>query len=347
MPWVTTHRGLRRSYGSAMGRMAKLVVWVPAAVLTCLSAQAQQYGATGGMPAAGGGPSAYVQPSGVPVAGAEAVAPGLAAAPQPTLLPPPFVLSPAEQSQLERVLKAWEERSAAIKTFECDFTRWEFDPVAGSPNEPARISRGKILYAAPDKGLFRVDEEVREGRFQPAVLPERWLCDGRSIYEYRFETKQVVETVLPPELRGKAITEGPLPFLFGASAESLLRRYYMRVITPSNVQNEIWLEAHPKYQQEAANFLKAELILKLPTMEVFALQLFYPSAHPSTQARKVYQFERLKVNAVDPLRIFKEDPFKPNLPDRSWSQTVESSGTAPNGAAAPSIGARPMPQLPR
>ncbi len=347
MPCTWIHHRPRRRRGDRIGNRTIFALGMLAAALTCLSAQAQHYGATGGLPPAGGGPSPYVQPSGVPAPGAEAVAPGRAAAPQPSLLPPPFVLSPAEQANLERVLKAWEERSAAIKTFECDFTRWEFDPVAASPNEPARISRGKILYAAPDKGLFRVDEEVREGRFQPAVLPERWLCDGRSVYEYRFETKQVVETVLPPELRGKAITEGPLPFLFGASAESLLRRYYMRIITPNNVRDEIWLEAHPKYQQEAANFLKAELILKLPNMDVFALQVFYPSAHPSTQARKVYQFERLKVNAVDPLRLFKEDPFKPNLPDRSWSQTVESSGPAPNGAGAPSVGARPMPQPPR
>lgn len=323
-----------------------IAVLLPAAVLTRGWSPAQQYGSTAGVPAATA-PSGYVPPSTVPPTGIGTPGANRSAASQPSLLPPPFVLSPVEQAHLERVLKAWEERSAAIKTFECDFTRWEFDPVSGAGNEPARISRGKILYAAPDKGLFRVDEEVREGRFQPAVLPERWLCDGRSIYEYRFETKQVVETVLPPELRGKAITEGPLPFLFGASAESLLRRYYMRITTPSNVRDEIWLEAHPKYQQEAANFLKAELILKLPNMEVFALQLFYPSAHPSTQARKVYQFERLKVNAVDLFRVFKEDPFKPNLPDHTWSQTVDSPGAGTGQAVAPSVGARPMPQSPR
>ncbi len=321
---------------------ASMVAWITESVV------GQQYAAGGGQPTvASGGPAGYVQPPAVAVPGGGSPGASRNSPPQPALLPPPFVLSPVEQANLERVLRAWEERSAAVKTFECDFTRWEFDPVSGSPNEPARISRGKILYASPDKGLFRVDEEVREGRFQPAVLPERWLCDGKSIYEYRFETKQIVETVLPPELRGKAITEGPLPFLFGASAESLLRRYYMRIITPSNVQGEIWLEAQPKYQQEAANFLKAELILKLPDMQVFALQLFYPSAHPSTQARKVYQFERVKINAVDPLRIFKEDPFQPHLPDRSWSQTVESSGEAAPGGAASRLGSRPVPQQPR
>jgi len=257
------------------------------------------------------------------------------------VVPPPFVLSPAEQEQLDRVLRAWEDRSSKIKTFECEFTRWEFDPVWGPPNQPKRIVRGKIMYAAPDKGLFRVDEEVVSGRLQAAVQPERWVCDGRSVYEYRFETKQIVETPLPPELQGKAITEGPLPFLFSAEAESLKRRYYMRIITPQNVTDEIWLEAFPRYQQEAANFQRAQLILKLPQLDIFALQLYHPSAQPTSQSRTVFQFERIKTNAVDFLRLFKEDPFKPILPDSSWAKVVETAN--PNQQPSATMGQRPTP----
>lgn len=266
---------------------------------------------------------------------------GLVVSPQSSgnVVPPPFVLSPAEQEQLDRVLIAWEDRSSKIKTFECEFTRWEFDPVWGPPNQPKRIVRGKIMYAAPDKGLFRVDEEVVNGRLQTAVQPERWVCDGRSVYEYRFETKQIVETPLPPELQGKAITEGPLPFLFSAQAESLKRRYYMRIITPQNVRDEIWLEAFPRYQQEAANFQRAQLILKLPQLDIFALQLYHPSAQPTSQSRTVFQFDRIKTNAVDFLRLFKEDPFKPLLPDSSWAKVVESG--SPAQPSPPAMGQRP------
>jgi TIGR03009 family protein len=268
---------------------------------------------------------------------------GLAVSPQSSgnVVPPPFVLSPAEQEQLDRVLAAWEERSSRIKTFECEFTRWEFDPVWGPPNQPKRIVRGRIMYAAPDKGLFRVDEEVVNGQLQAAVQPERWVCDGRSVYEYRFETKQIVETPLPPELQGKAITEGPLPFLFSAQAESLKRRYYMRIITPQNVRDEIWLEAFPRYQQEAANFQRAQLILKLPQLDIFALQLYHPSAQPTSQSRTVFQFDRIKTNAVDFLRLFKEDPFKPLLPDSSWAKVVESGSAAQQ--SSPTMGQRPAP----
>ncbi len=257
------------------------------------------------------------------------------------LLPAPFTLTPYEQEQLDRVLRAWEEKSSRVKTFECEFTRWEFDPVWGPPNQPKRITRGRILYSAPDKGLFRVDEEVVENRWQPTAHPERWVCDGRAVYEYRFETKQIVETPLPPELQGKAITEGPLPFLFGAEAESLKRRYYMRIITPQNVKDEIWLEAFPRYQREAANFQRAQLILRLPELNIYALQLYHPSAQPNTQSRTVFQFDRIKVNAFDPLRIFKEDPFKPVLPDPSWATVTEPSSASP-GNGAPQLGQQPQ-----
>ena len=37
---------------------------------------------------------------------------------------------------------------------------------------------------------------------------------------------------MPPELQGKAIVDGPLPFLFGADAQKLKQRYYLRIITP-------------------------------------------------------------------------------------------------------------------
>ena len=275
------------------------------------------------------GPTQAVPPNGLP-----------GNQPGNDLLPPPFTLTPYEQEQLDRVLAAWEERSAKIRTFECEFTRWEFDPVWGRPDQPKRISRGKIAYAAPDKGHFRVDEDVVNGQLQPAAQPERWICDGRSVYEYRFETRQIVETPLPPELQGRTITEGPLPFLFGARADSLKRRYYMRIITPQNVKDEIWLEAIPRYQREAASFQKAQLILKLPQMDIFALQLYLPSTQPATQARTVFQFDRIKANAIDPLKIFKEDPFRPILPDSSWAKVIEpSSGDAKQSEA---MGQRPV-----
>ena len=74
------------------------------------------------------------------------------------------------------------------------------------------------------------------------------------------DKKQLIERKLPPEMQGKAIADGPLPFVFGAKADQLKRRYWMRDITPEeDIGKRIWLEAVPKLQQDAANFQKATI----------------------------------------------------------------------------------------
>ena len=83
---------------------------------------------------------------------------------------------------------------------------------------------------------------------------DHWLCDGKSVFQYRPAQSKSRSTRLPRELQGKAIANSPLPFLFGAAAKDLRRRYFIRIITPLDVQDQIWLEAYPRNQQDAANF---------------------------------------------------------------------------------------------
>ena len=84
-------------------------------------------------------------------------------APQPRP-PQPAVpqLSPEAAAALERLLTAWEARNSAVKTWSCDFYKWEynaFGPVGPSGDRLAFAeSTGEIKYAMPDKGLFRVKE---------------------------------------------------------------------------------------------------------------------------------------------------------------------------------------------
>jgi TIGR03009 family protein len=120
----------------------------------------------------------------------------------------------------------------------------------------------------PDKGLFRVKESkqwnAQTSRYEqrPGDSGEHWVCNGTSIYEFRHGDRQLRETKLPPEMRGKAISDGPLPFVFGAKADTLKKRYVMRLLpTPAGVTDQVWLEALPRTQADAANFSKVELIL--------------------------------------------------------------------------------------
>ena len=231
----------------------------------------------------------------------------------------PPALSPEQQAALDRLLVAWEQRSAAVRTWSCTFYKWEYNawsPAAASGEKLAFAeSTGELKYAAPDKGLFRVKEskqwspEARRYEIRPGESGEHWVCNGESIYEFRHTDKQLRETKLPPEMRGKAISEGPLPFVFGAKAETLKKRYWMRIITPPDVRDQVWLEALPRYQADAANFSKVELILQARDLMPFAIQIFKPGG----QDRDVFQFDP-RTNIIDKGLDMIRDFARPSTP---------------------------------
>jgi TIGR03009 family protein len=246
------------------------------------------------------------------------------------MLPAPFTLTPHEQRNVDWVLAKWEEQSAGVKTFQCRFRRFEIDPVFGEGNQPQE-DEGEIRYAAPDKGLFHVFQP--EGVRQPRE--EYWICDGKSVFKYDYLKRQVLEHKLPPELHGKAITNGPLPFLFGAKADQLKSRYYLRLVKPSwaeNPEDYAELEAYPRHQADAANFRSAALVLTLPDMQPFALRMIEPNG------REVrYRFYNLKINAknlLDPLGLFENNWVNPSVPS-GWTRTVARPPGAPSGRPTP------------
>jgi TIGR03009 family protein len=248
----------------------------------------------------------------------------------------PFQLTPQQQALVDRMLTAWERESTKFRKFACDFTRYEYDAVFSKRDEPRFVDLGYIKYAAPDKGAFRVTHTQQNGRVLP-IEPRRaehWICDGSSVYGYDFVQEQLVEAKLPPELQGKAIANGPLPFLFGAQAQRLKQRYWIRDVTPrdekgrvlSPYNGQVWLEAYPRYQADAANFKRAELILTTGSMEPFALQLHLPGG----QQRTVYRFSNIQVNARDPadlLDLFPDRDFSAQLP-AGWKRVVEEAEPA-------------------
>ena len=224
--------------------------------------------------------------------------PGLAQQARPQQAAPQAPqLTPKQQAALDQLLTAWEARNARVTTWSCTFYKWEYNAWSPADASGERLafseSTGEIKYAAPDKGLFRVksskqwNPEQRRYEPRPAGTGEHWVCNGSSIYEFRHPERQLRETKLPPEMQGKAISEGPLPFVFGAKAATLKRRYQMRIITPPGVTDQVWLEALPRFQVDAANFSKVELILQAADLMPFAIQIYKPGG----QDRDVYQFD--------------------------------------------------------
>jgi TIGR03009 family protein len=244
---------------------------------------------------------------------------------QPPPLPPGFPLSQQEQAQVDQVLALWEKRNHEVKNFDCRFKRWIYDTVFGKPDEARFVEIGALKYSAPDKGMFRVDT-AEINRQEVPIDPRRaehWVSDGKSIIEFDHVKKQMIVHKLPPESQGKAISETPLPFLFGSEAKNLKERYFIHIVTPREVQGQIWLEVYPRTQHDAANFHHAQFIITAQGMMPYALKLIQPNEKDYV----VYQFFQIVPN--DPMpKIFSGDPFRPTTPF-GWQKIVEE----PQGAA--------------
>ncbi len=137
-------------------------------------------------------------------------------APQVHAPQPPFKLTPAEEKKLDELLGYWERRSSGVKTYDCDFKRYNYDSVFGPPNPRwhKTQSEGIIRFGAPDKGEFHVE---RVGHFQPPTdegaeptypmsktdEAEHWISDGTSIYELDAERKAADPTCFAPRTSRK------------------------------------------------------------------------------------------------------------------------------------------------
>jgi TIGR03009 family protein len=287
---------------------------------------------------------------------ANAVPPQLAAAPYPPM-------NAQEQKFLDEVLGYWEQRSKAVERYRCTFRRWDYDPVFGPANTFKTYSDGSIKYSAPDKGMYKVEKILHwtaptqsggKPTFaqRPDEVGEHWICDGQSVFEHDFKNKQLIQRELPPNMQGKAIAEGPLPFLFGADAAKIKQRYWIHPLpVPPDVKGEYWLEAYPKTRQDAVNYQKVHVIIAqddfLPKGLVIFDRNFDPTRNP---ARSTFTFEGREVNwsvALQALNIFNREFYKPE-PPFGWKKVVEKYDVPPEAQeyAPATVGGVNQAQLP-
>lgn len=330
------------------------------------------------------GPSLAQQPAGPgataprpnqPTTGQPVAGPPVAPAAPPVALQAPewFPLPADHQKYLDDVLNYWEQSSARVQKYRCTFNRFTYDPtfVGRDPKtgeQPAKtISSGEIMYASPDKGLFREDKidhfqpprapgEKAQYQATPGEKGDHWVCDGKSIFVFDYINKKVVQTELPPDMQGKAIVDGPLPFMFGAEAKKVKDRFWARIITPPDVKNEYWLEAHPKRREDAANFKMIKIIIDV--MPVGQQKFALPKAMAIYDRGPSYQsfsFEGREVNWNEPLQnnlnpFFKQF-FVPNVPP-GWKLVLQKQSDGgprvANQGAGPNNSPRPLgPELPK
>ena len=258
-----------------------------------------------------------------------------AAEPQPPLqIPAGFELNALEQARLDQVLDAWQVESGKINTFKCSFERWEYNVAFGpGHNIPLNKDKGEVSYHRPDQGSFQITEinvfqaQPTPTGQQPAAQPqaawvkqpnaigEHWVCDGKSVFEYRHDQKQLVERPIPPQLQGQAIADGPLPFLFGADAAKLKQRYWIRL--EQETASEFWLVAKPRYQAQAADFTHVEVMLDRQRLLPKAMQVHLPNG-----SRHLYVFDIANASLNNPLARLQALFERPRTP-LGWKRVVE------------------------
>jgi TIGR03009 family protein len=338
--WHTTHRLL-----------SAWAAW-PLIVLLIVSAAAAQQRAA---PQAGGAPlpsqrgnwPAATQPGAAPVGqlppdqpAAQPPVQGPPLQQQPPQPPPGFNLDQIRAAQLDLVLDAWQAQSANVTTFRCPFERREYNRAFGPhPNIPLFVNEGEVSFEKPDKGSFQITlikkwtwqdppaqpgqapPAERKGNYQPdpTAVGEHWVCDGRNIYEYRHDQKHLVVRPIPPQLQGKAIVDGPLPFLFGAEKNKVKLRYWLRLDEAHMQQNpkEVRIVVLPKFQADAANYSQVDVVLDKDKMLPTAMMVQLPN-----RDYNIYIFDLTKAKINSKWEQIKSLFAPPELP-RGWKRVEE------------------------
>jgi len=232
----------------------------------------------------------------------------------------PFPQLPPEQEKyLHNLLDYWQQSSDQVKQYICDFQRFEYDTAIVNYRDPGSnqlaahsIATGQIRYAAPDRGYFETTnmmdfkappkapgQDADYARRDSSGPLEKWICDGRNIYEFDFDAKRLYETEIPKNMQGDGLANSPLPFLFGANKALLLDRYWVRVITPEGATNEYWLEAFPKRVEDARNYSKIEIIIAEQDFLPKAMHVYSPQYDPkkNNYGSRYFAFGNRRVNA--------------------------------------------------
>ena len=280
-----------------------------------------------------------------------------------------YPLAPEMQQYINQLLAYWEQSSSSVTVYECDFQRWEMDAAVYNIHNienklfPHTISNGKIRYSAPGKGMYEVTQKWRvsgappaEGGDPPYQIAvddtgtnetEKWICSGEAIFEFDAQNKRLYELQLPPESQGEALNNSPLPFVFGAKAQDMLNRFWIRDVTPPNVEDQYWLEIWPKHASDAQSYKKVEIILSRDPFLPKAIHVFAPNYDPKTRpAKMAFEFENRVINSLPAkFQDFLGNFVRPATPF-GWKRVTKNLASE-SGQSVPATGQLPQNQSQR
>ena len=271
--------------------------------------------------------------------------------------PEGFPLTAEHEKYLGELLSYWEQNSKRVQQYKCNFRRYEYDSQIVAYRDPQNnqlaafnVAFGEIRFAAPERAKFETTsimefskppqkpgEQAEYKEREDKDVHERWICDGKSIFDFDFENKRMYETEIPKELQGN-VAESPLPFMFGAEKDEILKRYWIRSVTPAGVENEYWLEAFPKRVSDSRMYSKIEIILAKEDFLPKALHLYSPLYDPAKGnfESRYFMFESREVNGqLDKITDFFKSFIRPRVSIITGWQTVKRKMGQDQAAAPP------------
>lgn len=262
--------------------------------------------------------------------------------PQQIIQPKGFPLAPAHADFVDKLLSHWENNSKQIEKYKCGFRRYDYDRSivewrdANNRLAAHSVVMGQIRFAAPERAHYettQVLDFVRPPQ-QPGAQAdyleskdpdyEKWICDGKSTYQFDFKNSRLLETKIPVGMQGN-VAESPLPFIFGAEKKAVMERYWVRYIQPTaGIENEYWLELFPKRASDAQNYSKIELIIAREDFLPKAMHIYSAQYNPAAgnETSRYFAFENREVNnQLTKLGDFLGVFIKPRLPF-GWTRVI-------------------------
>jgi TIGR03009 family protein len=242
-----------------------------------------------------------------------------------SLLRPEMRVEPVDP-EVDQLLFDWSEHTKRIKTLAGKHYRSTRDFAYGTMS----LAEGKFFVEMPDKGRIDVTlytaPKPKAGEIVTYPAPdgkptkltvkaedkrEKWICNGKVVRVIDDKRSTYEEVPIPPDQQGANMIDGPLPFLLGMPPDKAKARYRFKLLDRVGEKKDyIWIEVKPKLPLDAAEWVRAYLLLNLVSYLPERVSLFNPAGSTET----VYIFQEIDVNKRGILQtFFAGDPFRPNV----------------------------------
>jgi TIGR03009 family protein len=246
---------------------------------------------------------------------------------------PPAAAAP-DPAAMERLLQAWAQQSAKVKSLDAKFHRVDSQPEW----MVTTFYEGRALLQAPNKAWLihkkietgAGNKPLREADGKPvSKFYEKIICNGAQVFHYKAETQQLFIYTLDKDKQKRALEEGPLPFMFDFRIDEAKKRYDMSLLGENDTHYQVLII--PKLKDDRDGFIKATVWLDKKTFLPAALRLTSPNGKDT----QTYTFQEIRADVqINPANFVGEFP-------RGWQ--VNRDPVPGQGAPGNAPPLRPQP----